>query len=114
MELTTDTIWKIAEGILAAGGALGGLVFRAYAARHRALQEAHEQLREDHHSVDKRLTAAEASLHATRNNVTAIREDLQGMRDEIREDLRAFMATITERIDHIVVPHSSHSPHKRK
>jgi hypothetical protein len=40
MELTFDMGWKVAEGLLAAGAAVAGLVFRVYARGQRQLTEA--------------------------------------------------------------------------
>jgi hypothetical protein len=110
VELTFDVGWKVAEALLAGVAAIGGLVFRAHAARQRELTEAHAKLQSECHALDIRLTGTEASLHATKNSVVGIKDDLQSMREEIREDLRSFMETITGRIDNIV----SGTPRNRK
>ncbi len=107
------TIIAIALAILVP---LCGGAFKLYASKQKELAAAHtgklQELESENkeqaraiHALDIRLTSAEGALLATSTHVTSIKEDLATMRTEIREDLRSFMETITQRIDAIAHPH---------
>lgn len=107
-------ILSIAPAVITAGTGVGvtvaGFFWRLYDksrqevinSQTKKLDELEKENKEQarsQHALDVRLTGAEASLHATKNHVTGFKEDLENMRTEIRQDLRSFMDTLTQRID---------------